>query len=134
MLDMVSKNFRLSSTKAHPVCGTPVVNVLVHHAVPIHRVFSFRLDCNTRSDYVVQSSSSILGGQLFFDGFQGPVPLIVIDHWLPHSLLEAHFMSLLVMVYADQNQINSVHHGLPLNSLHVFQIINTKLQVFSSPD
>jgi hypothetical protein len=78
---------------------------MVHLVVPIHRVFSFRIDCNIRSHNIIQSipCSSILGGQLFIDGFHGPVPVLAIYHRLLISLLETHFTSLLVTVAADQN-------------------------------
>jgi hypothetical protein len=71
---------------------------------------------------------------VLLDGFQGLGPVLVVVHGLLHSLLETHFMSLLVTVTAYQNQVDSVHHGLPLNSLQAFQIINIKLQVCNSPN
>jgi hypothetical protein len=51
-----------------------------------------------------------------------------------YSLLETNFMVLLVAIAADQNQVDCNGNGPPLDSLHVFQIIHTKLQVSHFPD
>jgi hypothetical protein len=75
-----------------------------------------------------------MGIHVLLDVFKGPGPILVIDHRFLRSLVQAQFMAMLITVAADQNQVDSVHHGLPLNSLHVFQIINTKFQVCNSPD
>jgi hypothetical protein len=85
---------------------------MIHGVIPILGVLSFWLDCNVRPSGIV----------------------LVIDHRFLHSLLEAHVISLLIPITVDQSQVDSVHHGLPLNSFHVFQIINTKFQVCNSPD
>jgi hypothetical protein len=43
-------------------------------------------------------------------------------------------MSLLVAIAVNQNQVDCFGNGLALDSLHVFQIVNTKLQVGHHPD
>jgi hypothetical protein len=62
----------------------------------------------------ISRCSSILGGRIFLGCFQGPGPIIFIDHRLLHSLLETHFMSLVVMVAADQIKVDIAVKLLPL--------------------
>jgi hypothetical protein len=111
-------------------------HLLVHSFISICRVLSFRLDFNVMPHNTIQCnpSSSILGGKVLLYSFQSSRPVLVIDHWLICCLLENNFMSLLVTIAADQNQVDCIGNWLSLESLHVFQIVNTKLQVGNRPD
>jgi hypothetical protein len=107
------------------------INLLVHSFISFCRVFSFWLDFNLRAHNIIQCSPSysILGVKVLPDSFQSSWPVLVINHWLLCSLLETNFMPLLLAIAANQNQVYCIGNGLTLDSLHVFQIIYTKLQV-----
>jgi hypothetical protein len=104
---------------------------LVHSFITFSRVFSFWLECNVQAYNIIQCTPiySILGGNVLPDCFQSSWPILVIYHWLLCSLLETNLMTLLVAIAADQNQVDRIGNGLTLESLHVFQIIHTQLQV-----
>jgi hypothetical protein len=74
-------------------------------------------------------SYSILGGKVLPDCLQSYWSILVINHRFFYSLLETNFMILLVAIAANQNQVDCIDNRLTLDSLHVFQIIHTKLQV-----
>jgi hypothetical protein len=103
---------------------------LVHSFITFSRVFI------VRAHNIIQCSSSysILGGKVLPDCLQSYWPLLVINHKLLCILLETNFMTLLVAIAADQNQVDCIGNGLTLDSLHVFQIIHTKLQLSHCPD
>jgi hypothetical protein len=90
---------------------------LIYGVIPIRKVFSFQLDCNIRPDYIVQGipCSSILGSQVILDGVKGTGSVPIIDQQFIRSLLETNFMLLLILVTAYQRQVDSVHHGLPMD-------------------
>jgi hypothetical protein len=96
----------------------------------------FRLDFNVLPHNIIQCSpsSSIMGGAVLLDCFQSSGPVFAINHWLLLCIIETDFMTLLVAVAANQNQVDCVGNGFALDSLHVLQIIHTKLQVNHRPD
>jgi hypothetical protein len=99
-------------------------------------VFSFWLDFNVRVYNIIQCSPSysILGGKVLPDCLQISRPFLVINNWILCSILETYFMPLLVVIAANQNQVDYIGNGLTQDSLHVLQIIHTKLQVIHFPD
>jgi hypothetical protein len=124
-------NLNLVINKGSSRVSRSCIHFLVHSFISICRVLSFRLDFNVRPYNTIQCSpsSSILGGELILDSFHCYRPVLVINHWLLCGLLETDFMPLLVVIAANQNQVDCICNRFPLDSLHVLQIINTKLQV-----
>jgi hypothetical protein len=104
---------------------------LIHSFIIFSRIFSFRFDGNLRANSIIQccSSDTILGGKVLFDLLQGHWPIFFIGLRLFISLLETNFMTLLVKITADQNQVDCIGNRLTLNPFHMFQVIHTKLQV-----
>jgi hypothetical protein len=111
-------------------------HLLVHSLISICRFFSFRFDFNVRPHNILKCSPSfsIMGGEVLLDSFQSSRPVLVINHWLLCYLLETDFMPLLVSISANQNHVYCISNGIPLDSLHVLQIIHTKFQVSHCPD
>jgi hypothetical protein len=111
-------------------------HLLIHSFIIFCRVCSFRFDGNLRSNNIIQccSSDTILGGKVLFDLLQGHWLIFVIDLRFFSSLLETNFMTLLVAITADQNQVDCIGNRLTLNPFHMFQIIHTKFQVNHFPD
>jgi hypothetical protein len=111
-------------------------HLLIHSFIIFSRVFSFRFDGNIRANNIIKccSSDTILGGKVLFNLLQGPCPIFVIDIRFLISLLETNFMTLLVAITADQNQVDCIGNRLTLNPFHMFQIIYTKFQVSHCPD
>jgi hypothetical protein len=109
---------------------------LVHSLIIFSRIFRFRFDGNIREDNIIQccSSDTILRGKVIFDLLQGPWTLFVIDLRFFCHLLETNFMTLLVAINANQNQVDCTGNRLMMNPLHVIQIIYTKFQVSQCSD
>jgi hypothetical protein len=111
-------------------------HLLVHSIIPFRRVLRFRLDRNIRSHNIIQGSpsSSILGRYVLLDCSKRSRPVLVFYHWILWYFIVTDLMPLLISIATNQSQVDQVGNGLALNSLHVFQIVNTKLQVGNSPD
>jgi hypothetical protein len=104
---------------------------LIRSLIIFSRIFSFRYDGNIWVNSIIQSSPSdtILRGKGLFDLLWGPWPIFVIDIRFFSGLLETNFMTLLVAITADQNQVDCIGNRLMLNPFHMFQIVYTKFQV-----
>jgi hypothetical protein len=111
-------------------------NLLIHSFIVFSRILSFWLDLNVWAHNIIQCSPSysILGGKVLSDSLQSSWPILVIDYRFFCSILKTSFMTLLVAITADQNQVDFIDNGLTLDPLHVFQIIHTQLQVSHCPD
>jgi hypothetical protein len=109
---------------------------LVYSFISIYRVFSFRFDLNVQPHNIIQCSPSsyVLGGKVILDSFQSSRPVLIINDWLLCCIFETDLMPLLVMIDANQNQVDCIDKGLSLDSLHVLQIIHTKCQSIQCPD
>jgi hypothetical protein len=108
---------------------------LIQSLIIFSRIFSFRFDGNIWANNIIQCSPSdtILRGKVLFDLLQRPWTIFVIDLRFFSSLLENNFMTLLVAITANQNQVDCIGNRLTLNPFHMFQIIYTKFQVIHCP-
>jgi hypothetical protein len=95
---------------------------LIHSLIIVSRIFSFRLEGNIRANNIIQccSSGTILRCEVLFDILQGFWPIFAIDLW---------FLTLVVVITANQNQVDCIGNRLTLNPFHMFEIIYTKFQV-----
>jgi hypothetical protein len=129
-------NFAPVIRKGSPRVWCSCRHFLILSFIILSRVFNFRFDSNIRVNNIIQccSSDTILGGRIIFDLLQGPWPIFVIDLRLFSSLLETNLMTLLVVITADQNQVDFIGNRLTLNPFHMLQIVHTKFQVIHFPD
>jgi hypothetical protein len=120
------------SSRVRRSCGI----FLFHSFIDFRRVFSFWLDLDVWAHNIIQCfpSYSILRGKVLPDCLQSSWPILVINHRFFYSILETNFMMLLVATTADQHQVDCIGNGLTLEYIHVFQIIQKKLQVIHCPD
>jgi hypothetical protein len=122
--------------KGPPRVWRSCCHFLIHSLMIFIRIFSFRSDGNVWANTLIQCSPSdtILRGKVLFDLLQGPWKIFVIDLRLFCGLLETNFMTLLVAITANQNQVDCIGNRLTLNPFHMFQIIYTKFQVIHCYD
>jgi hypothetical protein len=129
-------NFALVIYKGSYPAWRSCRHFLIHNLIILRRIFSLRFDGNFRANNIIQccSSDTILGGKVLYDLLQGHWPVFVIDLRFFSSLLETNFMTLLVEINSDQNQVDCIGSRLTLNHFHMFRIIHTKFQVSHCPD
>jgi hypothetical protein len=106
-------------------------HLFVHSFISICRVLIFRLDFNVPSHNIIQGSSTL---SILLYCFKSSGPVIFVYHWFLFCILETYLMPLLILVATNQNQVDCICNGLALDSLHVLQIIHTKLHVSNCPD
>jgi hypothetical protein len=108
---------------------------LIHSFITICRIFSFKLDFNLWEHTIIKCSPSysILRGKVIFDLLQSSWTILVINIGLFSSILGTNFMTLLVAIAANKNQVDCIGNRLTLNPLHMFQIIHTQVQVSHFP-